>query len=266
MSSCQDHSVPSLSSLPPEILEKIFLESENLDLQKASRRLYYVLNDDIVLLRFCTKIFYEGRLSEDVKVTNLQNSILSHPCFTPDFAARVEQAVLKLQEPDQAMLPIKGSVWNDYSERNKVRLADGTHLPRRLLLGPWTEDNINLLNRLLRWDAVLNRKDIDAAHCAVVNAIIEAQPKVVELLRQWVEVDQNHLRLAVTKGGCDISVIRMIAADIEYFAPELDWRDEEIVHWAEVEAKLGNDRALWLLKVIASDGWALASVILRSES
>lgn len=252
MSSSQDRSVPSLNNLPPEILEKIFLESENLDLQKVSRRFYHIINDDIVLLQFCTKIFYEGRLSEDVKVANLQNSILSHPCFTSDFAARVEQAVLKLQEPDLQKFATDKWVWNDCSEQNQIRCANGTRLPRRLLLGPWTNDNISLLDRLMRWEAIVSPDDRDAAGRGMTNAIMEARPKVVDLLRSYVKLDQTYLKLAVLKAGCDISIVRMFSCHLELFVPHLHWQDKEIMSWARNEAKIENEGALWLLRYIKS--------------
>ena len=175
---------PDLQSLLPEILEEIFVESENLSLPLTCRRFHLLLSKSVVRLHFCTHAFYKGnpqriKQSDFSRIVHLQTKIFAQKWFTSDFSSKVETAVLKLQEPAyqkrvaEANLRNKSSTNSWHSPgKNKVICSFGAQLPLQALSGPWTDEKVSFLHRLMRWNAKGNIYDKDAAFQGLRDAII----------------------------------------------------------------------------------------------
>lgn len=283
MSSSSDSSAVSLSKLPLEILEPIFILSENVALQHVCRRLYYVLNDDAVILRFCTRLFSNHGLIEEANVSvshekemedvlvnqekgmeitatlaDAQSTVLSRKWFTLDFAARLEPEVLKMQDACQnRAAKLRNEPVPDY-ERYIFNLAPGALVPRRAFRGPWTDYNVNFLKRLEDWGIIRSRANLDAAHEGMECAIIEGRPDVVKLL-EWLNcaldltLKQEYYRQAVILGGCNRTIIEMFVRKDDPFAwhpQSIQMNDSQVMDWALSGAEAGGEDAIWLLEFI----------------
>ena len=275
MSSSSDSSAASLSKLPLEILEPIFILSENIALQHVCRRLYYVLNDDTVILRFCTRLFssnyvlieeadmsisYEKEMEILAAVGDAQSTVLSRKWFTLDFVVRLEPEVLGLQDPAFQIRAAAEKLRNEsmpYYKENKIRLAPGTLVPRRAFRGPWTDYNANFLKRLCDWGVSMSW-DYDAAQEGMECAITEGRPDMVELL-EWLHPavalikQQKYYRQAVMLGGCNRTIIEMFVRKDDPFTwhpKSIQMNDSQVMDWAWLGAEAGGEDAIWLLEFI----------------
>lgn len=261
-------SSPGLQSLAAETLEEIYIQSENLSLPLLCRRFYLLLSKSIVRLRFCTHMLYHGNPkrinSTDVdRMSYLQTGVFAQKWFTLDFSSAVETAVLKLQEPAYQKRVAETELHNrTHSDswqspgKNKVICAFA-QLPRHLLSGPWTDDRVDFLLRLKRWNAKWGRYDRDIADQGMRRAIIEGRPGVVKLLSEpaiGVELDQELLRLAVIDGGCNKAVVKMFAYAALDGEVHIDWRDKKLRQWARKKINEGDEKGAWLLDLMDSNG------------
>lgn len=260
-------SLSHLQTIPLEILEPIYIQSENLAFIYVCRRFYSALNVDNVRLRFCTNTFYRGNpkrsQSDGASRIHLQTAILSNKWFTLELSAQIENAVKKLQEREHRQKEAEAKAYSAThldswrsARAHKVLCADGVTLPRRLLYGPWTDDKINFLARLVRWNAKATSQDSGAAERGIQEAIMEGRPDVVILLSQpsiGIPLDMRLLRLAVLKGGCNKSIVKMFAA-FASGAPDVDWSDRRLWAWALKKADEGDEKGLWLLEMLKTNG------------
>ncbi len=258
----------NLLSLVPEILEEIFVYSESLSLPLVCRRFHLLLSNSIVRLHFCTHVFYHGnRLrvnAADVsRMTDLQTDVFAQKWFTNGFSSEVETAVLKLQQPAYQKRVAEAKLHNEtHSDswqspgRNKV-ICTFAKLPRHALSGPWTDDKVNFLLRLMRWNAKRGMYDMDMANKGMRDAIIEGRPEVVKLLSEpviGVELDQELLRLAVIAGGCNKAIVKMFAHATFQDEISISWRGKKLRQWARRKVNEGDERGEWLLHLIESNG------------
>lgn len=104
--------------LPIEVLEMIFIRSENLDMMFVNRQFHASCGSELVRLRFCAHVFYHGRERNKPPIPRcpskkctpirtfrthmgmLQTRILRQKWFTADFAKRVEGMVTRLRKVD----------------------------------------------------------------------------------------------------------------------------------------------------------------------
>ena len=261
-------SPPILQSLPPEIVEKIFVQSENFSLSIVSRRLYSILSKPVVRLHFCTHIFYWGnpkRLTQTnfSRMKNLQTEILAQTWFTNEFSSKVEKAVLALQESAYQKSVAEANMYNEtHSDswhspgKNKVT-CDFVRLPRHALSGPWTNDNINFLHRLMRWNARRGTADGDMAEKGMRAAILEGKPEPVKLLSEpqiGVELDQELLQLAVIAGGCNRAIVKIFVYAALEDESLIYWQDKKLLKWARQKTKEGDEKGQWLSQLLDTEG------------
>lgn len=261
-------SPPSIQSLVPEILEEIFIQSENLSLPLVCRRFHLLLSKSIVRLHFCTHVFYNGNPrrvnpADTSRMVDLQTDVFAQKWFTLDFLLEVETAVLKLQEPAYQKRVAEAELHNKSHSnswqspgKNKV-ICTFAKLPRQALSGPWTDDKVNFLLRLMRWNAKCGMYDRDIAYKGMRDAIIEGRPEVVKLLSDsviGVELDQELLRLAVIDGGCNKAIVKMFAYAALEDELSINWRDKKLRQWARKKVNEGDEKGEWLLDLMDSNG------------
>ena len=196
-------------------------------------------------------------------MTNLQSDIFARRWFTNDFSSKVEAAVLNLQESEYQQRVTETKLHNETHTdswqspgKNKVTCAFAT-LPRYALSGPWTDDKIDFLHRLMRWNARRGTADRDMAEKGMRDAIIEGKPEAVKLLsepRIGVELDQEFLRLAVVAGGCNRAIVKMIAHAALEDEDLIYWYDKKLLKWARKKAGEGDEKGQWLLHLIETEG------------
>ncbi|MCJ1364520.1 magnesium ion transporter [Acarospora aff. strigata] len=142
--------------------------------------------------------------------------------------------------------------------------SDQSLLPERLLHGPWTEEKLYLLGILFdagaRVDWV-NTTTGEVAESGLEEAILERNRGAVELLTRprrhsvytcvptnmnlGVRVDKKHLRLAVLKAGCDLTVVEAL---LHHKWIPLD--DELVLDWAVKARAEGNEKGQQLLDLL----------------
>ncbi len=261
-------SPPGLQSLAAETLEEVYIQSENLSLPLVCRRFHLLLSKSIVRLHFCTHMLYRGNPtrinSTDIsRMSDLQTDVFAQKWFTLDFSSELETAVLKLQEPAYQKRVAEAELHNrTHSDswqspgKNKV-ICTFAKLPRHALSGPWTDDRVNFLLRLMRWNAKRGMYDIDIADKGMRDAIIEGRPEIVKLLSEsviGVELDQELLRLAVIDGGCNKAIVKLFAYAALEDETSIDWRDKKLRQWARKKTNKGDEKGAWLLDLMDSNG------------
>lgn len=244
----QTRSAPTLSNIPPEILEEIFIHSENLALQTVCRRLYNILIQNVVLLRFCTKIFYEGRSLNCTYMAGLQTMVLARKWFTLEFSEKVENAVLKLQDEAFNKMVVEKNLENDvaawsaqFYEKQMVHCALNTYLPRHLLRRTWVNDSVNLLHRLMIWNAEANPRDVDAAQAGMWYAIHVGHRDAIELLLMLsigLELDQEYYRRMILNGSWDRSIVKIFARE-NADTMGIDWGESSVMD--EINSRIYQD-------------------------
>jgi len=88
-------------TLPAEILDEIFVLSENLSLPLTCRHFWVTLSDEPSRVRFCTHVIIQGRSEQGQNLAAVQEAIFDQKWFTLALSAKVEEEVLSKQErPD----------------------------------------------------------------------------------------------------------------------------------------------------------------------
>ena len=220
--------------LPTELLEEIYVLSENLCFPLVYRQFFQCLDNDYILLRFCTRVFFLGNpnnLHSGVVCPSLQRlatAILAQSWFTRRFAKEMEKAVLEMQ--NEAIFyseKLDGPGGKDiYTERhcpytggcvpmlgrNRFTAANQVYLPARLLRAPWSNDIRRLLELLKDWGVRLSDADVDLCNEALKSAITsndDARFRILMLFRG--EIDHELFRMVVTSGS-NCSLVRIILA------------------------------------------------------
>ena len=187
-----------LTGLSTELLQEIFLLSKNLSLSCTCRQLRSVLGNEGIRARFYANAIVEAEVCGPSNCTNpsltaehcgeavamrRRDEALSQTWFDLDLSAEV--AALVHRHPSRAHI-------------QHIRALDGTagcrilgpcggkraaRLPRRLLLGPWTNNDVKLLRLFFDWSARVDAySDINTYYTGLWDAIWDNKSELVELL------------------------------------------------------------------------------------
>ncbi|KAL9024654.1 MAG: hypothetical protein Q9196_006353 [Gyalolechia fulgens] len=158
--------------------------------------------------------------------------------------------------------PKLGAMW--ISQRPffvyNTRLRATCQIPTRLLHGPWTDSKKELLEFLMCTGAGLDPEDSNNEEVAAESlkeAIVQGDASLVSLLiscwytgaksyRAEMPPSEEHLRLAIFKGGCKPEIIDLLG----YCWNSIDWNQDDFVEWATECKARGDERGSWLLERI----------------
>ncbi|KAL8702698.1 MAG: hypothetical protein Q9201_004139 [Fulgogasparrea decipioides] len=234
-----------LECLPTEILESIFLYSQNFALPSVSLTLCRALaSPHLKHLTLCSFL----TVSDD-ESSNL---------------GRIQSQLLRCRWMDLAMLR------RAQKDHKLSTLRYGCEVPTKVLHGPWTNDKIEMLRLLKKLRAKLDwetSNNGEVADQSLKEAIIQGNAPMVDLLlNRWepypniytciVPVTQEHLRLAILQGGCRRNIIDDIlhAGRVQRDLPDLHLGDSDIVDWAIEKKAHGDERGSWLLDLVSAEG------------
>ncbi|KAI9770391.1 MAG: hypothetical protein M1840_003277 [Geoglossum simile] len=247
--------VPQLSlleHLPLELLQSIFVLSGNLLLPLASPVLAQSLSSRHVYTALCNGAFPANTIQHDDP--DLQSAILRQPWFTLEFL----EAVVERWR-------LSGSTGSPEFRFQSVRL------PARLVRRPWTEEKMEMLERLLAYNVQVDwfkTTTGEKAEQGLRDAILEGCIKAVRLLLRedvGVRVSTELLKLAVLQGGCKRDIVSYLisqgmAYDKVSRSSRVDWEDAELWHFAlqHGEAEVGGSDG------DGNSGWGWLADLLES--
>ena len=250
-------------SLPKELLEKIFVRSQNVDLPMVSRHFYQSLSSNFIRLRFCTHVFYHGKepdgfyTPDHVGLAPVQTRIFRKKWFSNNFAKKVEREVLRLQSRDHLPMELPDGQQRCY-DLHRVSVAFNTEIPHVLIQGTWTNSKVKLCNRLIRWGAVGSHRR-DGISQGMTDAIAEQKPPAVRMLHERFRMPFTHenFRQAVFFGS-NKDIVEMIV-DAHANPPRgqlrfIDWDDEDVWHEGRCMVARENPQGQWLLDILESWG------------
>ena len=199
---------------PVEILEQIYLNSENLAFAVVNKQISQCLSTQPVRLRFCVRLFLHGygpsRYEDRERAEFLgytQTLVFRQPWFSNNFARKVQREVLRFQDVQEGTVdPLI------YQDSRRVRAANLTEIPKELLLQrPWAPAKVKLIHRMLQWGAKILTEHEYILGRAMMNAIIEHSYLAVNLLSIYCRVPfhHKHFRAAILS-GCDERIVEMI--------------------------------------------------------
>ena len=257
-----------LTDLPLEILCQIYAVSLNPSLLQVNHKLCYSLNTSYGRLQFALKALNpQIRLHTSARyAAELQNWLLRRSWFDNDIARNIERVLSHDARSDgdtlMAELKITDEVHTSSKRRpelhRRIQLTQHVYLPGRLLKGPWTDDQVHLLKRLVRWGATI----ISTPPCHRVpntvlsNAVVEGNLRAIDFFRFDLEIpfDQAMLRRAVLQDN-DKEVLTLIFLDsVLNDEPWVDWDDETLWACAREQAKQENSADQWLMSALSSSG------------
>ena len=201
-----------LAIFPVEILEKIYLYSENPSFAVVNKQISRCLSSQSVRLQFCIRLFSYGcgpapyaHIEAARILGRRQTLVFQQPWFSNNFARKVQREVLRLEE-------VQAGTVNPYQGRRYVRVAVLTKIPRGLLLQkPWGPTKVKLIHRMLQWGATIPMRPQYIVRRAMMNAIIENIYQAVNLLHKSGKVPFHHKHFrAAIQGGCDKRIVEMM--------------------------------------------------------
>jgi hypothetical protein len=150
------HPASLFGSLPQELLEPIYVLSENVDLPLVNRHFHESLSNSFIRVQFCAKVLYYGRkhegfyFPEHLGLSSLQTRIFQHKWFSDNLAKKVEKEVIRLQSGHERANRLKGGRrMSRLLPNDRVQVATGTAFPKELLQGPWTQGKVRLCKDFL---------------------------------------------------------------------------------------------------------------------
>ncbi|KAL8980141.1 MAG: hypothetical protein Q9177_005962 [Variospora cf. flavescens] len=160
-------------------------------------------------------------------------------------------------------------IFNSSIRGFRFHMSRGCEMPTRLLHGPWTAEKMEFCSVLLEAGASLDpcgSNNAEVADQSLREAIIQGNTDVVSLLRQeWhvpgghsskLKVTLDHVRLAIFQGGCKPEILDLLARppQLGYGMDDclLDWKQEDILDWANERIDSGDERGLQLLELMHS--------------
>ncbi|KAL9007516.1 MAG: hypothetical protein Q9173_007234 [Seirophora scorigena] len=212
------------------------------------------------------------------------------PVFMPTIAQLVSYVFAHPRAPDEDVIgcwslgSLEGSnhieisrttIW--VSSTNKLfefEVSPGCEMPTRLLHEPWTAEKMEFLGILMEAGAALDpcgSNNAEVADHGLQEAIIQGNTGVVKLLRRkWeaserricqVGVTLDHVRTAIFRGGCKLEILGLLARPPAYYRENaydpvvnfeslLDWKQEDILDWANERTHCGDERGRRLLELI----------------
>ncbi|KAI9783238.1 MAG: hypothetical protein M1839_004078 [Geoglossum umbratile] len=213
-----------LERLPTELLQSIFVLSDNLQLPLASPILAQLLSSRHVYTALCSRAFPAHTDEHDDP--DLQSALLRQPWFTLEFL--------------EAMTQRRGLSRGAGFPELRFQSA---RVPARLVSAPWTEEKMEMLEKLLAYNAQVdwfNTTTGEEAEQGLRDAILEGCIRAVRLLLRedvGVTVSTELLKLAVFQGGCKRDIVScLISQGMAYEKVSrpgrVDWEDAELWHFA----------------------------------
>lgn len=244
-------SVSRLEQLPSEILQAIFVFSTNPDLPIASPRLASQLDSHHLRHEITTRVLEaviggSGAGMELANATRLMNSKF----FTWSFLTAWLDAEAQIRD-------IPGP---RFAQNIWLQLRPHTQLlpPKKVLTGPFTEENVLLLE-LFTMTGAFSSETTDSifplyrelARRGADEAVADGSTKALSKLFAFgVTPDTELLRLAVIDEGCDQKIVTCILRRATMDGNkcyDVDLLDASIWSWAERARADGNEKGPWLI-------------------
>lgn len=233
-----------LETFPAEILEQIYLYSENPSFAFVTKQISQCLSSEFIQLQFCVPLFsvksgvwglgQEGNARIPGRTLAL---VFQQPWFSKKFARKVRREVKRLRNVQQERVD-RSTRHPDRSMHDPSRFFRADFLdeiPGGLLLGkPWDRAKVNFIRGLLNWGATIPTKPRSTAPAAMMYAIYERQYLAVELLHNTGKVcfDHRHFRAAIMN-TCERRIVEMIVeSNNNQPEPFIDPFDRRIYRWA----------------------------------
>jgi hypothetical protein len=261
--------MPTLQGLPQELLEMIFLYSMNIALPQSSPTLGRRLSSHAITMEFTMRSFFHTvdhrtnhRDRKKASDPQLQSNLLACRFFTWDFfikyVARAHDAMIKLRGKawEKTGVEVPGvreldGLWPfQFTKITYLSLAEGFHIPEKLLQGPWTKDKASLLyvlvslNGEIDWEGSLGG---ETAKSGIKDAIREGNEHAVAALAVLLGVPKaittEMLRYAV-ECGCNVNILRHLLFNAQILARDtskdtLDFHDPQLWAWADTHGERG---------------------------
>ncbi|KAI9739304.1 MAG: hypothetical protein M1834_007517 [Cirrosporium novae-zelandiae] len=214
------HRHSSLEQLPSELIQKIFLQCLNFSLPRSSNRLGAILSGDYVYNNLCVLAFdrhmwsarsfldlpddendpiWRSRpLMEDDEQRQLQRDIFLTPWFSLRHVLYVEKRCTRcsrelaygaeIVKKTAGFDPFDGSIiefgrnWGKTHHHRHCQKDPG--FPHRLLAGPWSKDDVIMIEKLMDWGAGLPSRDSPSmriARLGLEKAIEQGRSDVIDL-------------------------------------------------------------------------------------
>ncbi|KAG8525336.1 uncharacterized protein KY384_008980 [Bacidia gigantensis] len=242
----------TLTDLPTELLISIYGFSLNPSLRLTCHNLWACLDSESARLWFCINAF-----SPTVKreigfqpAVRLQKDLLNQSWFADHFTKKMEKAV------DSSL-----SVLDDGPA---FKIIDDVPIPSRLLKGQWTDERINLFERLLLWGSyVIDTPPLCHKLPAklLTEAIRQSSSRGVRLCREWLGVRFVHaMFVAAIRSRSREDVVEEIVVD-HFTRPVgfIDWQDDELVCRALDFEDSAHPTARWYFDVLCTKGASIWS-------
>jgi hypothetical protein len=142
-----------------------------------------------------------------------------------------------------------------FSRSHLPRLAFvNARIPKKLLNGPWTDDNVQFL-RFLLWitSMTVDWSDPEAYYAAIEGrkqAMLQGSLEAVQLfnhnrrLGKFASIDT--VRFAVLEAGCNRSIVYDTLVIANKWHPELSWQCVELEKWCDERIACGDPKGSWL--------------------
>lgn len=142
-----------------------------------------------------------------------------------------------------------------FSRSHLPRLAFvNARIPRKLLRGPWTDDNVQFL-RFVLWTTSMT---VDWSNSEVYQAAMEGRKKaILEGNLEAVQIFNHNRRLgkfastdtvrfAVIEGGCNRSIVYDTMVTAKMWRPKLSWQCAELDEWCDDRIACSDPKGSWL--------------------
>ncbi|KAI9675265.1 MAG: hypothetical protein M1817_001167 [Caeruleum heppii] len=183
-----ESNLAAIELLPPEILEMIFICSENVEFPLASPHLGSVLSNEYVYIAFCLQAIPAS--TDGNGNATLQSEILSRRWMKWELWNRISDA----WDDREKRIGAPASIYMEYS------LYQPVDIPSWLLEGPFHEDKVDFLAHLIDWGAMVDDSMQDKAYAGLREAILEGNVRAVDnftVSEMGLKVDVSHLLQAI---------------------------------------------------------------------
>lgn len=205
---------PPLLALPVELIEKIYIYSQNPCLPPASRLLYQVLNTEFLRLQLCSYIFSQGivcltaAIPEQMRIFDeeqaaIESALIRQIWFTASFAENLEKKVPALQAAAKDSKHRSGAGVPFGESSYRVANYPCARMPKKLFTGPWTDEKVEMFYRFRSWYV---EPDVSPAGCNILSssmfqAVQEGREDLVKELNWYMRAgmlrgqEPNELRM-----------------------------------------------------------------------
>ncbi|KAF2839947.1 hypothetical protein M501DRAFT_1016034 [Patellaria atrata CBS 101060] len=244
-----------LEQLPNEIIQTIFLESQNVDLPGCSPHLTRVLNSEHMYLEFCVQTYLKEDDEDGQFWFPISRGLPQRRFFTFQFWGKLENRLVSTIE----LLRANG----DDIEALKYWAYE---IPVKLLSGPWKtnesldeDQNFKFLSDLHRkklWPPLEGKGVMQAMIQGIRNAVMCNNQRVFNILisfglhfdlyegtKDFTEL----IRYAVIECGCNED---MVGPLLRHSPVTFDYMDPELWAWVERNKDTGNGKGEWLMEIL----------------